>query len=98
MEQHIVVNLWGLVTDTVQASELLSQVLLARFNLAPVVHVYEVSSRLLELLLRGSQALVKLVVRIFVGHDRGSVHRAAPLTPLLSQGLAKGRGLLHARL
>ena len=81
-----------------QASELLVEVLLACFNLTPVVHVYEVGSRLLELLLRGSQALVKLVVRIFVGHDRGSVHHAAPLTPLLSHRLPEGRGLLHARI
>ena len=52
------------------ASELGFELLLTLINLAPVVHVYETGrSSLLELFLCSCQALVKLIVRIFVGHD-----------------------------
>ena len=99
MEQHIVVYLWGFVCDTMKASELICEVLLASLHCAPVVHVYETGwSCLLELFLCCSQTLVKLIVRVFVGHDGGGVLHAATLTPRLSHSLSKRRGLLHARL
>ena len=70
MEQYIVIYLWGFVSDTVKASELSFELLLALVNLAPVVDVYEaVWSSLLEFFLCGSKTLVKLIVRIFVGHN-----------------------------
>ena len=52
------------------ASKLGFELLLTLINLAPVIHVYETGwSSLLELFLCCSQALVKLIVRISVGHD-----------------------------
>ena len=53
-----------------KASELSLKLLLSLIDLAPVVNVYEaIWSSLLELFLCGSQSLVKLIVRILVGHD-----------------------------